>query len=354
MEYVRYIDTWREDVSQKPPDVLKGTLQAAFESLLISDHWTGRVPHFVGPVPYFDEVYVTFISLARNLHAFAIGDYWSSLANLILQQHLHLREISGIIPGEGGEVRLGVLPTTGYNPLLVLLWTMSGLSRLTNMDGGRFDRESRETFYRHKPQQVPIEEIVVDNCNLNDKAIEILLQVCTSLRRFVCRWSMIRDNILGVQINLEALRRHLAPLQQSLECLVLDTLESTWQVGLDENIPTIGSLRDFAALKHLDVSGMVLWSDDDTIEQPRLATILPPNLETLIINVEWDDYVEAGLVGLSKDCTSQLPNLKSVNCSWRPAPRPIAEALIAEFKDAGVTLELAIAGPTEEDDNENA
>ncbi|KAJ4302968.1 hypothetical protein N0V90_001859 [Kalmusia sp. IMI 367209] len=320
-------------------------------SLSKIDHFAGLVPHIAQSPQIFSQVYITFISLARNLHALAIGDYFFSLGDLNPQGHSNLREVLGIFPGECGEVRLVARPTTGYNPLLILMRTITHAS---GNDGWRFGWGSREVFHHNKPQPVLIEEITIDKCNLDDWGIEMLLQHCTLLRRFICRWSMMRKNSGGVQINLEGLRRHLEPFQYSLECLVLDTLDSTWQVGLDEVIPTIGNLRGFSALKHLDVSGMVLWSDDDTVEQPRLASILPPNLQTLVINVEWDDYVEEGLAGLSEDCAFQAPNLRSVNCSWRPAPSPIAEALIAEFKDVGVTLELAMTESTEEEATENA
>lgn len=209
--------------------------------------------------------------------------------------------------------------------------------------------QGEERKWHHPQRFVSIDEIVLDNCNMKPEEISLFLAQFTSLTNFTCRWTSHRsfseeDLEWGPgpsRIDLGLLHRDLSYFKGSLERLVLDTLESTWQVSMDEDIPTIGSLHDFTALKHLDVSGLVLWSDDDdTIEHPPLALILPESLETLTVHVEWDDYVEESLIGLSRDCQSLLPHLKSIDCSWRPAPGEMADVLTAMFKDANVELKL--------------
>jgi hypothetical protein len=183
-------------------------------------------------------------------------------------------------------------------------------------------------------------DMTLDNCSLSQYHIDGLLQGLSSLRQFTCRWRDITP------IDLPRLRQALGRFCHSLEHLELDTLESGWQVTLDEDIPTIGDLRDFSVLKHLDVSGLVLWTDDDMAEHPPLASILPRSLETLAIQVEWDDYVEDSLMALSRDAASQLPNLRTIDCSWRPASAEITPLLTDMFAIVGIVLKLGIAADT--------
>jgi len=180
-------------------------------------------------------------------------------------------------------------------------------------------------------------DVTLDNCDLEQDQIDVLFQRIHSLRQFTCRW---RDR---TPINLLRLRQALRRFCHSLDYLELDTLESRWQVTLDEDIPTIGNLRDFTVLKHLNVSGLVLWSDNDTVEHPPLASMLPPSLETLAIQVEWDDYVEDSLMTLSQDAPSQLPNLKTIDCLWQPASVEMAPLLTDMFTAVGISLSLSIA-----------
>ncbi|KAJ4353760.1 uncharacterized protein N0V89_005490 [Didymosphaeria variabile] len=168
---------------------------------------------------------------------------------------------------------------------------------------------------------------------------------------------VVVSTLISLARNLESLaidrrfREDLQPFEKTLEFLALDTLDSSWLVELEEDIPTIGSLREFTNLKHVEVSGMVLWSDDDgTVKHPRLSSILPSALETLIVNVEWEDDVEEALADLAKDCAVHFPDLKKVDCSWRPAPMFVGRDLITEFEKAGVSLKLDIASTTEEEE----
>ena len=190
-----------------------------------------------------------------------------------------------------------------------------------------------------------LEAIWLDYCNVTLDRICTYLETMSVpgvLKSFACRWKTPdQDTSYSVPIELDKLAKALSLYQHSLESLVLDTLESTWQVSLDENIPTLGSMRHFTALRHLDVSGLVLWNDNDTNEHPPLASILPASLETLIIHVEWDDDVEESLEALARVCLKEFPNLKMVDCSWRPAPCDMADVLVGMFEDAGVKLRLS-------------
>ncbi|RAR01971.1 soluble epoxide hydrolase [Stemphylium lycopersici] len=113
-------------------------------------------------------------------------------------------------------------------------------------------------------------------------------------------------------------------------------------VDMDEDIPSFGSLREFTALKHLNVSGLVLFGDCMGLDYPRLSAILPESLETLSIKMEWDDDISDALYNLYEDFPTTFNQLRMVECAWRPAPRTVAELLVAEFKSIGVELILEI------------
>jgi hypothetical protein len=191
---------------------------------------------------------------------------------------------------------------------------------------------------------VEIEDLSLESCNSEPVEIHHWLQKCHSLKRFTCRWRQHPrlDDDQAASIDLRALRLSLVGFHHCLEHLELDTSESRWQVTLDEHIPTIGDLRHFTVLKHLDVSGLVIWSDDEIAEEGLLAANLPVSLETLVIRVEWDDYVEDNLVALSNDAATQLPNLRSIDCSWSPAPVEVAPLLTNIFEAVGIHLRLSI------------
>jgi hypothetical protein len=118
-------------------------------------------------------------------------------------------------------------------------------------------------------------------------------------------------------------------------------MDAICQINMDEDISAIGSLRDFIALEHLDVSVLVLWGDCDGLDYPRLSAILPENFETLSIQTEWDDEVEDALYDLWEDA-SAVPRLTTLTCTWAPAPRAKAEALVSAFKGTNVELTLSI------------
>jgi hypothetical protein len=191
---------------------------------------------------------------------------------------------------------------------------------------------------------VELQDLSLDDCNHVPAEIDLGLRVCLSLKRFTCRWRQYPelDDDDAAPIDLHALRQSLGRFRHCLEHLELDTSESRWQVTLDEHIPTIGDLRDFTVLKHMDVSGLVIWSDDEEAEERLLAANLPASLETLVIKVEWDDYVEENLEALSKNAATQLPNLKSIDCSWSPAPVEVAPLLTNMFDAVGIDLTLSI------------
>jgi hypothetical protein len=200
---------------------------------------------------------------------------------------------------------------------------------------------------------VDVESIVLDNCNLSPTMIDYMLIGCSSLKKFTCRWATWPNDAvsnadypvdLPVPIDLQRLRQNLSRFHNSLEHLDLKTLDSGWRIYLDGEILTIGDvrdLRDFSTLKHVEVPGLVLR--DDATDNPPLASMLPTSLETLIIHEEWDNYVEDTLMALSKDAVSQLPRLKSVDCSCRPAPSQVAPLLIDMFAAVGVVLKLSTA-----------
>jgi hypothetical protein len=92
-------------------------------------------------------------------------------------------------------------------------------------------------------------------------------------------------------------------------------------------------------LTYLSVHKLALWGND--FEAP-LSTILPRSLVTLIIKSWWSTMFEAALSGLRADCTDSLPNLQSVDCTWKPSPNQFAYKSIAALKDVGIDLKLAI------------
>jgi hypothetical protein len=129
-------------------------------------------------------------------------------------------------------------------------------------------------------------------------------------------------------------------LKGSLVSLTIDTIDSICQIDMDEDIPAIGSLREFTSLQHLDVSGLVLWGDCDELELPRLSEILPASPDTLTVKTEWDDEVEDAFYNLCEDAFA-VP-LLTLTCTWGPAPRATAEALISAFKKIDVELVLSL------------
>jgi hypothetical protein len=197
-----------------------------------------------------------------------------------------------------------------------------------------------EAMYSGPP--AVMKEVSLDVYDVQAKEIGTYLKSCRSVERFCCRWRWTDRFAPMWAVDLPSLRTGLLHVQSTLNHLTIDTMESAWRVDMDIMIPALGSLREFTALKHLDVTGLVLWGDDDTLESPPLSSILPEFLETLAIRTEWDDDVEDALYHLSLDCTGLLPHLKEVRCTWRPAPRLIGEHLVDAFQLLGVDLVLDI------------
>lgn len=199
--------------------------------------------------------------------------------------------------------------------------------------------------------QSHVQELHLESCNWSPSELQEALQPCVSLKHFTCRWktahfdpeAFLSDPIPSASIDLPRLASSLEAFHHSLERLVLDTLDSGWIVSMEQDIPPIGSLRQFTRLKHVDVSGLVLWGDvHSDAAYPALALRLPESLEELIIRTEWDDDVEDSLLDLSRDCPTLLPSLRNVDCSWRPAPSSLAEWLKDEFDAATVELILSV------------
>jgi hypothetical protein len=140
------------------------------------------------------------------------------------------------------------------------------------------------------------------------------------------------------------LRKALIKFTGCLESLTINTLDSEWQVSDNTDIPALGSLRAFTVLKDLDVSGIVLFGDCDEPDPAslQLASILPESLERLNVEMEWDTDIEDALHALLPHCSFSLPNLKKIKCTWRPAPRVIAEYLMEAFRDVDVELILSV------------
>lgn len=206
----------------------------------------------------------------------------------------------------------------------------------------RVDNERTKAF-------VEMDAISLDSENINESTIRKLLEPFVSLKRFECRWRSLEPVLArstpsndDTGIDLPAFRSVLLALKDSLETLTIDTMDATCQVDMDEDIPPFGSLREFTALKHLNVSGLVLFGDCMGLDYPRLSVILPESLETLSIKMEWDDDIADALYNLFEDYSTVPTQLRVVECAWRPAPRMNAELLIAEFKSIGVQLILDI------------
>lgn len=214
---------------------------------------------------------------------------------------------------------------------------------------------SSANVYRHHRPWVPdvfcgppnpaIEEIVFDMCEIHPHFLHTTLLNRSALKRFTCRWGMSSgsfNDIHPVPIDLRQLNSALSKHKSTLESLTLDTLESGWMVSMDQDIPAIGSLRHFTVLKALDVSGLVLWGDQEEPEpeQHSLAHLLPEALERLTIRVEWDEDAVDSLARLLPYRDEMLPNLKSVDGSWRPCTKEYAMLLEQDFVMHGIEIRM--------------
>ena len=343
MDHVRYIEcAWHGNM---PEEILfHANLTSNTQTMLEQhEHWgpiVSRIPKppNTGPLLAAERLLASFISFAHNLESIAIPVYFLQDVITLLPQYLTgLRELSVTSMDNGiGAFRTAAAPESDENHLLRLFW-----------------RDHSKRIIRGFPGNdscsVAVEELVLE-ANWDLASIQVVLRRCKLLRKFKVRWDwpVMRG---GAPIDLEILRQYLAPFESTLEYLAIDTLHADWPVEVFEKEP-IGSLCEFTSLKHLEASGMVLWGDegdtDDEDEpgeppvprQPPLSSILPSSLETLVIRKEWDDDMKDGLSGLAGDCATSQPNLKVVDCSWKPVPMPYGKNLITSFERANVMLKL--------------
>jgi hypothetical protein len=202
------------------------------------------------------------------------------------------------------------------------------------------------------PNALPeLEHILLDVEKMHEDTLYEKLMHCGMLKGFTCRWGgyELRTEWSELPqtpeepdvVDLSMFSRTLSRFKDSLTSLTIDTMEAICQIDMEEDIPAIGSLREFTSLKHFDVSGLVLWGDCEELEFPRLSGVLPESLETLTIKTEWDDDVEDALYNLCEDAFA-VPRLRTLTCTWGPAPRATAEALISAFRKINVELVLSI------------
>jgi hypothetical protein len=187
-----------------------------------------------------------------------------------------------------------------------------------------------------------MEEVSFTMQDVSRGLIEQHLSGCASLKGFSCQWQWTDKFSPAYPADLPSIHRSLSKFQSSLTRLTIDTTELAWRVGLDTFIPALGSLRGFKVLAYVDVAALVLWGDGDFWEQAPLSQLLPESLEHLILKTEWDEDIEDKLYQLSSECTTSLPKLKRVECTWKPAPGFMADLLIDACYLAGVDLILDI------------
>jgi hypothetical protein len=160
---------------------------------------------------------------------------------------------------------------------------------------------------------------------------------CATLKRFSYLWEWAQEYVRQDWLDLPRLRESLTHVKESLTQLTIDTSDYIWHAHSDQSVNPLGSLREFGALTYLKVDGFALWGDK-WMEVPRLSTIFPPSLVTLILKIEWNLRIECALFRLGEDCTTFLPNLQKLDCTWEPADEEIATELQDLFEAAGVDL----------------
>lgn len=187
-----------------------------------------------------------------------------------------------------------------------------------------------------------VRELHIIDIDISLALVDDLVKACASLESFTCRWQWTEHIAPSHAVDLPRLWTSLQRVRTSLTHLTIDTSESAWRVDMDRNVPALGSLSGFSALKYLEVAELVLWGDDDSTDPSPLAAILPVSLETLVVKAEWDDDIEDALRELSGECAVCLPVLKRLECTWRPAPRSVAGRLVDAFRRVGVDLVLDV------------
>lgn len=348
MSHVRYIELdchedWSTEVLYHS-NLISNTLT----QLAKHAHWGPaicRIYDYGGLGPRFmaERLLAALISFAHNLQSFAIPDcFLTFVVNMVSPYPCGLRELWVTSPTSGiACVRTQVVPETDENHILRFL---------------RRDHTKRvgKTFPGNATCSVVVEELVLEP-NWNDLDIHDVLARCASLRKFTCRWGSegVQD---GHDVAFHKLRGNLARFESTLEYLAIGPRYADFVNGNSAKL--IGNLRQFTSLKHLKIFGSVLWRDQPefeehgepigvtTVTREPYCSILPSSLETLLIETRWSEPWIDSLNDLARDCPIFLPNLKLVDCSWRPntdrIPALIGKDLIANFQRSGVTLNLDI------------
>lgn len=272
------------------------------------------------------------LSITENLQDAALPDSHAIVITLAFKRFTH--------PGKLRRLWLRCVPSSSRGPCSLRMMESNAKElrgHLAHYLRRMYLREPLWLEFEPPPAMRTISLTVQDT---DSGYLDDHLRGCASLERLSWCWEWTDQFIPRHAVELPALHKSLRQVRKSLTHLTIDTSESAWRVDINRIIPALGSLREFTALTHLDVAGLVLWGDDDTLEPPPLSSLLPESLETLIINTEWDDDIEDALQQLSVDCAASLPNLKKVDCTWRPAPGFAARYLKDTFHLIGVDLVL--------------
>jgi hypothetical protein len=183
-----------------------------------------------------------------------------------------------------------------------------------------------------------MEELNLRLYNADLDWIDQHIRGCATLKRFSCVWYGDHDYVPQGRLNLPRLRKSLTHVENSLTHLTIDPSGYIWHAyDSDQCIIQIESLRGFSALTYLKIDGLTLWGDG-WWEVPRLSTILPPSLVTLVLETEWDNRVQDALYELVDDCATFLPNLKKLDCTNILADEEAAKELQDLFEAEGVDL----------------
>ncbi|KAH6644197.1 hypothetical protein C7974DRAFT_439465 [Boeremia exigua] len=198
-----------------------------------------------------------------------------------------------------------------------------------------------------------LQDVAIEN-NINQGYMEILaltyfarpdafrrLWVCSDYYQG-CRWSWTNRISPDYDVELPQIHHSLSKFQDSLTRLTIDTTDLAPWGTLSSFVPALGSLRSFKVLAFVEVTALVLWGEGDFWDQGPLSELLPESIEHLILKTEWDEDIEEKLDQMSSECTTYLPKLKKVECTWRPASGFIADLLIDACRLAGVDLRLSV------------
>jgi hypothetical protein len=233
-----------------------------------------------------------------------------------------------------------------WSPYNMSLATVSTSSQTNSLQ--RFLRPRFAASKVSPDDDIDLMELSFDIFDIDMRELCEKVASCRSLTAFSWRWVSALPDFKNLppelSIDLPLLGQALQKFATTLESLRIDTQECVWPTSLNMDVSAMGSLRNFTSLIHLEVSALVLWGDYDAgdYNDPPLSTLLPESLETLDLKVEWDDQIEEVLYALLPECSRLLPNLRRFECTWRPAPRHVAEYLVDSYRDVGVELVLDV------------